>query len=366
MGTLKIKYVLLSVIMLVLVFLSQPVLAVICADHNCISEFEEIPADVITQIKNNYRIFYGHTSHGGQIVTGMDMIKAENGLFDFNNGSGTLQMHEISDDLGAGGDISWANITRGYLDNPSYDFNVVIWSWCGGAGYTSVAGINMYLNTYALLEAEYPDVTFVYMTGHLNGTGETDTIFRSNSLIRNFCADNDKVLFDFADIESYDPDGVYFIDETDACNWCATWCQTHSCPTCDACAHSHCFNCYLKGKGFWWMMARLTGWTPVLAADEDEAVVPDAFYLGQNFPNPFNPGTTIEYRLNSNSGVNIIVYNLLGELVTVLEDANKLAGTHRVVWNGTDSDDQLVPSGIYFYLLRTDTYTESKKMVLQK
>ncbi len=71
------------------------------------------------------------------------------------------------------------------------------------------------------LEAEYPDVTFVYMTGHLDGTGEEGNLFQRNNQIRDFCLANDKVLFDFADIESYDPDGNYFLRPfaTDSCDY---------------------------------------------------------------------------------------------------------------------------------------------------
>ncbi|MBU8870977.1 MAG: hypothetical protein KOO60_08975 [Gemmatimonadales bacterium] len=67
------------------------------------------------------------------------------------------------------------------------------------------------------LELDFPDMVFVYMTGHLDGTGTDGVLYRSNNRIRNYCAANDKVLFDFADIESYDPDGEYYPDETDTC-----------------------------------------------------------------------------------------------------------------------------------------------------
>jgi hypothetical protein len=65
------------------------------------------------------------------------------------------------------------------------------------------------------------------------------------------------VLFDFADIESYDPEGTYYPDETDACAWCSSWCSSHTCVSCGECAHSHCFNCYRKGQAFWSLMAEL-------------------------------------------------------------------------------------------------------------
>jgi hypothetical protein len=103
------------------------------------------------------------------------------------------------------------------------------------------------------------------MTGHLDGTGLDGNLYRGNNQIRDYCLANDKVLFDFADIESWDPGGVFYPDETDACGWCYSYCSESDCPDCGSfyCAHSHCFNCYLKGKGFWWMAARLTGWVGV-------------------------------------------------------------------------------------------------------
>ena len=234
----------------------------IIADHLAATDFINIPHAYIEQVKTTQVIHYGHTSHGSQIVSGMTILKDSSSLYDFKNGEGTLYMSEISDDLGHLGDTSWVPITRARLADPSYGFNVVMWSWCGGCSDNTEEGIDIYLNAMNGLEEDYPDVTFIYMTGHLDGTGVDGNLYRRNNQIRAYCQANDKILFDFADIESYDPDGNYYPDETDYCYWCSDWCAVHDCHPCDICAHSQCFNCYLKGKAFWWMMARIVGWIP--------------------------------------------------------------------------------------------------------
>lgn len=222
----------------------------IIANHTVIEDFELIPDTIISAVTSNYRILYGHTSHGSQIMSGLTMLYVEDTKYV------RPTFHEVGDDLGANGDTSWVPITRNWLNsNPTY--NMVIWSWCGGVSISNETEINVYLNAMNQLEIDYPNVLFVYMTGHLDGSGENGNLRTRNRQIRQYCLDNEKILFDFEDIESYDPDGTYYPDETDACGWCGDWCATHTCPTCSTCAHSHCFNCYLKAKAFWWMLAAL-------------------------------------------------------------------------------------------------------------
>ncbi len=120
------------------------------------------------------------------------------------------------------------------------------------------------------VEIDYPEVTFVYMTGHLDGTGENGNLNVRNNQIRSYCIENNKILFDFADIESYALDGNYFLDlnaddncDYDGGNWAQEWCDEH--PDSDlcrptTCAHTQALNCNLKGRAFWWMMARIAGW----------------------------------------------------------------------------------------------------------
>jgi len=250
-----IQFVIIVSIFLALVLSSSSINAKaesIIADHTAASNFEIIPANYISFIHNNYHIYYGHTSHGSQIMSGLNTLEGENASYD------PPVFHEVGDDLGHNGDVSWEPDIRQYLDsNP--DCNMVMMSWCGGCSDNTEEGINIYLNAFNQLELDYPDVTFIYMTGHLDGTGPEGNLYARNNQIRDYCMNNDKVLFDFADIESWDPDGNYYPDDTDYCNWCTEWCKTHECPEC-GCAHSQCFNCYLKGKAWWWMMARVSGW----------------------------------------------------------------------------------------------------------
>ena len=237
----------------------------IVADHLAAAAFESIPAAFIDAAATNYRIFYGHTSHGSQIITGMQMIMAEDNRFAFNSGPGSLTIQENAEaDLGQVGDLPdqlWVDITCDVLDSSGGDLNVVMWSWCGGVSENTEEGIGAYLEAMNQLEADYPDVVFVYMTGHLDGTGASGNLHARNDQIRDYCRAHGKILFDFADIESYDPGANFYPDGSDACEWCDVWCSSHSCPSCDECAHSACFNCYQKGRAFWWMMARIAGWS---------------------------------------------------------------------------------------------------------
>ena len=228
------------------------------ADHVAVANFGSIPASLFNTIRTKFdKIYYGHTSHGSQLVTGMEMLQAQDGT---KYKMPTLI--EPDDDLGHTGSTTWVNTTKNALAQANHGIKMVIWSWCGGASDNTPAGINIYLTEMDKLEKAYPNIVFVYMTGHLDGTGPTGTLYVNNNLIRDYCKKNNKILFDFADIESYDPSGKYYPNEDDSCGWCSSWCNSNTCPTsaCSSCAHSHCFNCYLKGKGMWWLLARAAGW----------------------------------------------------------------------------------------------------------
>ncbi|MCD4824787.1 MAG: PEP-CTERM sorting domain-containing protein [Phycisphaerae bacterium] len=265
----------------------------IVIDHNdC--DITTLSQAEMQKAKDDLHIAYGHTSHGSQVTSGMTGLTTfANGggkglalptdFFAWNNGGsgGALDLH----DYAMGGDCGyypqWVDNTRSYLNNPSNsDVNVIIWSWCGQAsGKTEQSMIDDYLAPMSQLETEYPDVHFVYMTGHVDGCSTTGNLFYRNQQIRDYCIANDKILYDFADIESYNPDGDYYGDKlvTDECdydsdangtldkNWATDWQDSHTenvdWYTC-YCAHSKPLNGNQKAYAAWAL------WSEVAAIPE--------------------------------------------------------------------------------------------------
>jgi hypothetical protein len=249
-------------------------------DHRC-TKLSSIPQEWVSTAKQTLHIAYGHTSHGSQLTTGMTgLVSFKGSQYSWNNGGtgGALDLHDyaMSGDLGNPDRTSWERSTRTYLA-ANTDVNVIIWSWCGQVSNATETDINTYLNLMNGLEKDFPKVKFVYMTGHLDGTGLTGNLHLRNEQIRTFCRDNKKILYDFADIECYNPDGVYFGAKrpNDACaydsdgngslesNWAQQWQSSHTQGTdwfsCSS-AHSEPLNANQKAYAAWWLWARLAGW----------------------------------------------------------------------------------------------------------
>lgn len=285
-------------------------------DHRHI-DIQSIPDAWLTQAKSTLHIAYQHTSHGSQIITGMNALRtfpAFGAKYDFDDAgirAGALDLDDYgiggSPDLSQGdsvngnGDTPWVVGTRTLLDNTAnYHINVVVWSWCSINGHN----IPRYLTNMEKLIAEYGPggskpraalhpVTFVFMTGHAEGQGETGFIHNANQQIRQHCLANGRVLFDFADIESYNPTGEYFYNRAmqdnlnyttstnTTGNWGTEWIDSHrgselerlttgsgvggGYTGCTGCAHSDSptaanINCVLKGRAFWWLLTALADW----------------------------------------------------------------------------------------------------------
>jgi hypothetical protein len=264
-------------------------------DHHC-TDITRIPQGWIEEAKRTLHIGYGHTSHGSQITSGMEGLVefVNNGgkglslpedIFDFNNGGsgGALDLEEGASydsgwlELDCGYYPTWITETREYLDDPSHsDVNVIMWSWCGQVSgrYSSGHLWDYYLEPMTQLEEDYPDVTFIYMTGHVDINDDANNK-AANDSIRSYCEHNNRWLFDFADFDCHDPDGNYYEFCHDNCNyysapsgdslgnWALEWQNSHTSGTdwynCGS-AHSQPLNANQKAYAAWWLWARLAGW----------------------------------------------------------------------------------------------------------
>jgi hypothetical protein len=258
--------------------------AEIIADHQASVQFDQIPSAYITQAINQFRIFYGHTSHGSQIITGMNALETLNSFYGLTGNdpvSGDISIQEYSSDLGYS---TWDATTDSVLASSTNNRNMILWSWCGQVSSASESTIAEYLAKMEALELRYPNVTFIYMTGHLDGGGSTGNLNVRNNQIRDYVRQHNKILFDFADIESYNPSGSEFMTRAandgnyyNGGNWSTEWWGSADAATRanypyatqtsnsvnGGCAHSTALNCDLKARAFWWLMARVAGWPGV-------------------------------------------------------------------------------------------------------
>jgi hypothetical protein len=101
-------------------------------------------------------------------------------------------------------------------------------------------------------------------------------------------------------------------------------------------------------------------------SDQSTQDLPKTFTLFPNYPNPFNPDTYIEYALPSNCQVTLVIYNILGQKVRTLINSYQDAGFKSVRWNGEDDSGDQVSAGVYFYSIKADNFSQTKKMLLLK
>ncbi len=268
----------------------------------------------IERAKASLHIAYGHTSHGSQLTDGMS------GLVDFANGGGkglalpenafawnqggsggALDLHDyaLCNDVGYYPD--WVVCTSNYLDDPAHaDVNVILWSWCGQMDdkYEGGTLTNEYLAPMAAFERNYPHVAFVYMTGHVDIWDDADNK-AACAAIRAWCATNDRILYDFNDVEHHDPDGTCYEFVNDDCgvydgpggteigNWAIAW-QTSHVQNVDwydcGSAHSQPLNANLKAYAAWALWCRL-------GADRDRDEIADVWEERHGGTGQFGGGT---------------------------------------------------------------------------
>ncbi len=260
-------------------------------DHTC-TDLDRVPAYWIDAAKQ-LTIHYGHTSHGSQVNSGAELLEQIDSFYSFaRRASNTEGLPPVEDppalrmydgnppETYITPEDYWStedgrDRTRAVADTGNYNYSM--WSWCGQVSSASESYITTYLTVMSGFEAEYTAMRFILMTGHTDGSGVDGTLNTRNNQIRNYATANGMILFDFADIESWDPDGTWYLPlgcndygSYDGGDWPAEWCAANPdsdlCQSC-SCAHSQSLICNLKGRAFWWMMARLAGWGGIVHAD---------------------------------------------------------------------------------------------------
>ena len=103
----------------------------------------------------------------------------------------------------------------------------------------------------------------------------------------------------------------------------------------------------------------------VLVVDARYAI-PDEFALHPNYPNPFNPTTTISYDLPGKAQVTLGIYDLLGKKIKTLVNQSQDAGNKIAMWDGTDNLGRQVSAGVYLYQIQAGEFTQTRKMLLLK
>lgn len=273
-------------------------------DHTS-TDLSQIPQTWINQVKSTLKVHYAHTSHGEQIYTGLDRLSNTNNQYAFYPDNcmmpvttAYLSMMEgqyLPDycETYVAPEYYWEgtsalNITRGMLN--TYDINVSMWAWCSQLDYYSTSEVQVYLDAMAQLESEYPGVTFVYFTG--NAQSEDQNRVDRNNQIRNYCRENNKILFDFADLDCWYGGEQYTVNGIPMEHP-----QYHG----DEAGHTTYGSCDNKAKAFWWLLARIAGW----GGGGDGSVVPfnlDIKVNGSDASVSVPQGTSVSVRISVTSG----------------------------------------------------------------
>ena len=239
----------------------------IIIDHAC-TDITKIPDSWINQVKSSLKIHYAHTSHGEQPLEGFSRLMAANPKYNYYPDNCNVpitpeymslmdgQYYDSSCETYISPDLFWEGelglaMTRSVLN--SFDVNISMWAWCTQLNYYTQAEVQVYLNNMAQLESEYPGVTFVYMTGNAQSEEDQNRYDRNNQ-IRAYCRQNNKILFDFADLDCWYNGEQYTINGIPS---------EHPQYSGDEAGHTTYESCENKGRAFWWLLARIAGWAGV-------------------------------------------------------------------------------------------------------
>jgi hypothetical protein len=353
--------------------------APVIINHLC-TDLAAIPHNAIQTAKDTCKWHYARLSHGRQLTEGMYRIEAVDPFYAaiWPDAGGSLP--EAPNTLCI---YSAALAPEGYWAGSGLDhtrsvltgtpaLNISAFSWCSDLNTASESYVRAYLTAMQTLEGEFPNVTFVYFTGTAQDGGDYGyNRYLRNKQIRDFCTANNKVLYDFEDLDSwwFNPTTLQWEYSTYEHNGVMVPVEHPNLAGNDA-EHTSYESCEQKGRAAWWMMARLGGWTPATSVGDDDSgdgAVPAAPYAGFNlscYPNPFNPSTTIAFSLAQPTNARLAIYDASGAPIRTLIDGRLDGGVQRVQWNGLNDSGNPVASGVYFCRISADKETSAKKLLL--
>jgi len=248
----------------------------IIIDHTC-TDLSEIPDEWIDAAQDYIKLHYAHTSHGGQLTTGLQRIENTDSNYSQARGSSYLPTEADALCIFDGQEHDTYITPEEYWDseagrqdaqdvidhNPA--INVSMWSWCCQLTDYSAEHVQTYLDAMDGFETSNPDVRFVYMTCNAQATGGSGyNRYLRNEQIRSWVRDHpeaDRVLFDFADLDSWWYNSTagaweHAIYEYSGTEVPVEHPQFHGSQT----GHTTYESCEQKGRAVWWMMVRLAGW----------------------------------------------------------------------------------------------------------
>ena len=251
----------------------------IIIDHNSLN-IDQIPLAVIDDIQENIKWQYAHLSHGSQLLCGMTEIENQNSLYDiavggsFNGYPDPIVPPFLPNVPGA---LCIYNGNCGYtIDNTNYwkpeesghctentlngnpTLNVSAYCWCEELDGFTESEVQEYLDAMTAYELQFPTVTFVYFTSNAqaNGAAGYNRHLRCDQ-IREYCIANNKVLFDFEDLDCwYNGEHSTYLYNGEEIP------IQHDFFDGQECGHINYHGYLNKGKAAWWMMARIRGWLP--------------------------------------------------------------------------------------------------------
>ena len=233
---------------------------------------EQIPSSCLGVLTNGGFVFhYGHRSHGAQIIAGAESIEATNPAFGFDaeycsvpSTTGVFRVWDGMIDNNTVQPEDYWDSEAGLTDlrtvlgnNPGMRYSM--WAWSYEIAEQTEESVQKYLDTMSMLEEEFPDVTFIYMTGTAEEEYNGPNRAMRNQQIRDYCAENGKILYDFEDLDAWYNGERHTVmlegvevpkehpqyDDPDPNGYDFTHTTQESCEN--------------KARAFWWMMASLNG-----------------------------------------------------------------------------------------------------------